>query len=80
MDTINLADAKARLSELIDRVAAGDIIDIARRGTPVARLMAVARARKRIDLAMLRALTADLPPQAKEATDSVRSMRGGDRY
>jgi prevent-host-death family protein len=80
MDTINLADAKAHLSELVDRVEAGDTIDITRRGKPVARLVAVGQARKRIDLAMLRALTADLPPQAPEAADLVRSMRDGDRY
>ncbi len=36
MDTINLADAKAHLSELVDRVEAGDSIDISRRGKPVA--------------------------------------------
>ena len=46
MDTINLADAKAHLSELIDRVEAGATIDITRRGKPVARLTAVARRRK----------------------------------
>ena len=37
MDAINLADAKAHLSELVDRVEAGDSIDITRRGKPVAR-------------------------------------------
>jgi prevent-host-death family protein len=30
VDAINLADAKAHLSELIDRVEAGDSIDITR--------------------------------------------------
>ena len=52
MDAINLADAKARLSELLDRVEAGDSIDITRRGKPVARLIAVARPRKPIDAAV----------------------------
>ena len=42
MDAINLADAKARLSELVDRVEAGYTIVISRRGNPVARLTAVA--------------------------------------
>jgi hypothetical protein len=37
VDGINLADAKARLSELVDRVEAGDTIDILRRGKRVAR-------------------------------------------
>jgi prevent-host-death family protein len=80
MDTINLADAKAHLSELVDRVEAGDSIDITRRGRPVARLTAVARPRKRIDAALLQSLTATMPPQAQGAADLVRSMRDGDRY
>jgi prevent-host-death family protein len=80
MDGISLADAKARLSELIDRVEAGDTIDIPRRGRPVARLTAVARPRKRIDLAMLQALTAAMPKQDERASDLVRSMRDGERY
>ena len=65
MDPINLADAKARLSELVDRVEAGDSIDITRRGKPVARLQS---------------LTAAMPPQSQNAADLVRSMRDGDRY
>jgi prevent-host-death family protein len=80
MDAINLADAKAHLSELVDRVEAGDSIDITRRGKPVARLTAVARPRKRVDESLLRALTATMPPQVGSAADMVRSMRDGDRY
>jgi prevent-host-death family protein len=80
MDAVNLADAKAHLSELVDRVEAGDSIDITRRGKPVARLTAVARPRKRIDATLLRALTATMPAQAEGAADLVRSMRDGDRY
>lgn len=80
MGNVNLADAKAHLSELVDRVQAGDTIDITRRGRPVARLTAVAKPRKRIDLAMLEALTAVMPPQDERASDLVRSMRDGDRY
>jgi len=80
MDAISLADAKAHLSELIDRVEAGDSIDITRRGKPVARLTAVARPRKRVDETLLRALTATMPLQAGSAADLVRSMRDGDRY
>jgi prevent-host-death family protein len=80
MGTVNLTDAKAHLSELVDRVQAGDTIDITRRGRPAARLTAVARPRKRIDLAILEALTAALPPQDKRASAPMRSMRDGDRY
>jgi len=80
MKTITLAEAKAHLSELIDRVEAGDSVDITRRGKPVARLTAVTKSRKPIDAARLRALTATMPPQSQSAADLVRSMRDGDRY
>jgi prevent-host-death family protein len=80
MDAINLADAKAHLSALVDRVEAGDSIDITRRGKPVARLSSVDKPRKRIDAALLESLTAKMPPQADSAADLVRSMRDSDRY
>ncbi|CDX12413.1 Prevent-host-death family protein [Mesorhizobium sp. SOD10] len=80
MNEINLVDAKAHLSELVDRVEAGDSIDITRRGKPVARLTAVAKPRKPIDVALLRSLTAVMPAQSESAADLVRSMRDSDRY
>jgi prevent-host-death family protein len=39
--TINVAEAKARLSELVQRAAAGEEITIARNGEPQARLVAL---------------------------------------
>jgi prevent-host-death family protein len=80
MDEVNLTDAKAHLSELLDRVEAGESICITRRGKPVARLTAVSKPRRQIDLAMLQALTAAMPPSTQSAADLVRSMRDGDRY
>ncbi|CAN7614879.1 type II toxin-antitoxin system Phd/YefM family antitoxin [Bosea sp. LjRoot9] len=80
MNAINLADAKAHLSELVDRVEAGASIEITRRGKPVARLTALARPRKPIDAALLAALTVTMPAQPQSAADLVRSMRDGDRY
>lgn len=80
MTAINLAEAKAHLSELVDRVEAGDSIDITRRGKPVARLTAVERPRQRIDAGLLQALTASMPRQSQSAADLVRSMRDGDRF
>jgi prevent-host-death family protein len=80
MDAIDLADAKAHLSELLDRVEAGDSIDITRRGKPVARLTAVVRTREPINAALLQSLTTTMPPQTRCAADLVRSMRDGDRY
>ncbi|MFT3987293.1 type II toxin-antitoxin system Phd/YefM family antitoxin [Aestuariivirga sp.] len=80
MDKITLADAKTRLSELVDRVEAGDSIDITRRGKRVARLAAVAQARKPVDAIALRALTDAQPKHEQGAAELVRDMRDGDRY
>ena len=79
MDAVNLADAKAHLSELVDRVEAGESIEIRRRGKTVARLTAATRPRKKVDAGRLRALTARLPAQSNSAT-LVREMRDDDRY
>ena len=80
MASINLADAKAHLSELVDRVEAGESIDITRRGKRVARLTGAERPRKPIALEALQAVTAALPASGEPAADLVRAMRDGDRY
>jgi prevent-host-death family protein len=80
MAAINLADAKAHLSELVDRVEAGDSIEITRRGKAVALLTPAARPRKPIDATLLGALTSAMPPQPQAAADLVRTMRDSDRY
>jgi len=80
VDTIDLTDAKAHLSELVDRVEAGDSIDITRRGRPVARLTATPPPRKAICANQLRELTKAMSVQTQSAADLVRSMRDGDHY
>ena len=80
MESVNLSDAKTHLSELVDRVEAGDSIDITRRGKPVARLTPVAKPRSPIDLAVLQSLTAKMTPQTVGAAELVRAMRDSDRY
>lgn len=77
MNSMNLADAKAQLSALVDRVEAGDTIDITRHGKPVARISAVTYPRKPVNLGMLQALTNTLPVQTEIAADLVRAMRDG---
>ena len=80
MADVNLADAKARLSELVERAAAGEPVRILRRGRPVARLTAVEAPRRRVDPAALRAVTDAMPEQPESARDLVRRMRDGERY
>ncbi|WP_428542418.1 type II toxin-antitoxin system Phd/YefM family antitoxin [Rhodopila sp.] len=78
MDAINLAEAKSHLSELVARAEAGEQVQISRRGEPVVELRAVARPRKPVDVAMLRAVTNTLAPGARSGL--VRAMRDEDRY
>ncbi|GGD99223.1 antitoxin [Aureimonas endophytica] len=80
MDVISLAEAQAHLDELVDRVEAGDTIEITRRGRSVARLSTVEIPRKWIDLALLRSLTAAQSPTRIEAADLVRAMRDDERF
>jgi prevent-host-death family protein len=80
MNAISLAEAKAHLSELVDRVEAGESIGITRRGKPVAQLTTIARPRKPIDIDALKALSATIPAQDQSAEAIVRAMRDGDRY
>jgi prevent-host-death family protein len=77
---VSLADAKARLSELVERAAAGEAVCITRRGKPVAQITAVDAPRKRIDVAALRAMTDAMPVQRETARDFIRRMRDEDRY
>lgn len=79
-DAVNLADAKARLSELVDRVEAGDSIEIRRRGKAVARLAPPQAKRQPVDRAMLRALTAGMKRQKQSGGAFVRAMRDDERY
>jgi prevent-host-death family protein len=78
--TINLKDAKARLSELVERAHAGETVTISRRGKVVAQLTASPAGRKPIDLEALRALTRRLPRSDREAGDLMREIRDDARY
>jgi prevent-host-death family protein len=45
---VNIADAKARLPELVERAASGEEIVIARNGKPRARLVPLPAAKRRV--------------------------------
>jgi prevent-host-death family protein len=80
VNTVNLADAKAHLSELVSQAASGEAVCITRRGKPVAKLTAVQAPRRPIDLATLRTLTDSMPIQTETAGEFIRQMRDGERY
>ncbi len=80
MESVTLAEAKAHLSELVWRAAAGEAIEITRRGKTVARLVPAEVARKPGDAEALRAVSDTMPPQAEPAGALIRRMRDEDRY
>jgi prevent-host-death family protein len=81
MKDINLARAKAQLSELVELAAAGETVRILKRGKPVAQITAIAaKPRKPIDFERLRKLREKMPRQEESAGDFVRRMRDESRY
>lgn len=80
METVNLAEAKAHLSALVERAAAGETVRIMRRGKPVAELVPIRSERKPIDVDALQALTGRMPLQTEDAGTFVRAMRDDERY
>lgn len=83
MRIMPLAEAKARLSAVVDRVQSGEEIVITRRGRPVARITAEREAPAGDAAALLkevRAFVMAQPMQAESAVDLVRRMRQGSRY
>jgi len=76
--TISLASAKARLSELAERAAAGESILITKRGKAVVRLSHAAPAKKPIDVRALQAVT-DAQGRASDQ-DFIRCFRDDARY
>ena len=80
MNLINIAEAKAHLSELVARAESGETIQISRRGKPVAEIRPIHQAKKPIDIEMLRAVTDTLSESPESGADLVRRMRDEARY
>jgi len=66
MNTVNLAKAKAHLSDLVAHAESGEPVCITRRGRPVARLTAVATPHRPIALSTLRALTDSIAETSRQ--------------
>lgn len=80
MESISLAEAKARLSELVSRVAEGETVQITKRGKPVAQITPVQKQREPIDVEALRALTSKMSMQKESAGEFMRRLRDDSRY
>ena len=75
MQSINLTEAKAQLSELMDRVEAGEEVVITRHGRAVARLSPVVPPRKPIDVEALAEFAKTMPRLSKSSAELIREMR-----
>ena len=80
MGSVSIADAKAHLSELVERASGGETVQITRRGKPVAQIVAAKAPRKRIDIAALRAMVEKMPMQPEPVGEFIRRMREKARY
>ncbi len=71
--TVSLAQAKATLSELLDRVEGGEDIVITRHGRPVAHLSAISPPKQ--PLRCLAEFRAKMPPWRRPSAELLREMR-----
>jgi prevent-host-death family protein len=73
MVTVTVVEAKAHLSELLDKVAGGEEVVITRHGRPVAQLSGTAKRKKPVrSFAHVRA---KLPRMHKSSVALIREMR-----
>ena len=79
MSTHSIAEAKARLSELLKRAEAGEEIVITRRGEAVATLAPISVERKPPDWARIDALRNTMPRMTTNSAEIVRTLRD-ERY
>ena len=72
---VSLAEAKARLSELLRKVEAGEEVIITRRGREIARIRGVAQKKKPIPFEELAAFRAKMPRLRMSSAKLIRQMR-----
>jgi prevent-host-death family protein len=73
MGTISLAEAKARLSEVLERVQHGEDVVITKHGRPVARVSAVVGRKQTVK--SLREFRASMPRWRKPSARLLRDLR-----
>ena len=77
MVTVTLVEAKAHLSELLDKVESGEEVVITRHGRPVAQMSALARPKR--PLRSLASFRAKMPRLRKPSAILLREQRDAGR-
>jgi prevent-host-death family protein len=54
METVNIYDAKTRLSQLVDKAASGEDVVVSRNGKPLVRITRLEQPRRRIKFGLLK--------------------------
>ena len=54
MESVNIYDAKTRLSQLVDKAAGGEDVVVSRNGKPLVRITALATHKRRIKFGLLK--------------------------
>ena len=54
MESVNIYEAKTRLSQLVDKAAAGEDVVVSRNGKPLVRITALAAPKRRIRFGVLK--------------------------
>jgi prevent-host-death family protein len=75
MVTVNLAQAKAHLSELLDKVEAGEEVVITRHGRAVAHIRPALRPKHPLQLDELAAFRATMPRLRRPSAELLREAR-----
>lgn len=75
MNKVSVVQAKAHFSEILAKAESGHEVFITRRGTPVARLSGVERAKHPLQLEAVDAFRASLASAHEPGADLIRRMR-----
>ncbi len=75
MVTDSLAQAKAHLSDLLDKVESGEEVVVTRRGRTVARILAAFRPKQPLPLDELAAFRATMPRLRRPSAELLREAR-----
>ena len=80
MQTVNVRQARAQISQLLDAVEAGEEIIIQRNGKPVARLMPIKSSETMVHFPDRSAFRQRLPLSREDSVNLVRRLRENERF
>jgi len=80
MHIVNVREARARISHLLDAVERGEEVIIQRQGKPVARLVATEPGQRQVCFPDRRAFRLRLPPCRESTTATARAVRDNERF